>query len=1094
MIEANIFRIRIGMYNNIVSRIAQPNRGRKFKKSQGFRNQKHLIIYLFSLQVVLLTLLLSSLQLGNSATSRHASRGLLNSSTQPTHYYHRRGKQQSVNFKAKLLHGNIKKGIKNIHVNVRSICNKMGEIRLLAHKEKPHILGISEAELRNGAHNLSDLKLPGYTLLLPKSWSLYGKARVVVYVKETLEFEQLLEIENKDVQSIWVKAGFKNSSKIYFSHQYREHTNTLGNSIAAQRSTLKKQLEQWEDALEHQNQDGNNEVHIMGDMNLDSYKGRWLDPGYSLVTLARMVVDCCNNNNFTQMVDKITRAQYNSIKNLTNVSCIDHLYCNMKHRISPVTILPFGASDHDALSYVRYSKEPCPPSRTIRKRSYKTFDPEAYISDMSETDFTEVYCSTDVDEAAEILTNKVVDVLDKHAPWIVYQQRKHYAPWISPETVKLMEERDRYKDKAMRLAALEGNSASEEQIRLWRKYKILRNSLTNKNGQEEIKYKRSKVNSCKDSPDMLWSLARKYMNWKSPGPPVQLEVETGKKVTLVTKAKDLAKVMNLFFISKVQRIVQELRKLPVNLGGCKSIMKNKKTSMNLQFISVAKVRKLIGGLKNKKSLSIDQLDNYSVKIAGDYVAGPLHHVISLSIMQQKFPSCWKLTKIVPLHKKKSTLKPENYRPVAILSPLSKVLEKAVYEQVYGYFSKNRIFTPALHGYRGGRSTLTALLTMYDRWVKAASQGQVTGVVLIDLSAAFDLVSPEILIQKLRIYGLKEDMIAWVTSYLTDRAQAVWIDHAYSDLVPHSLGVPQGSNLGPLLFLIFFNDLPCFINESIDCYADDSTLGATGKSIVDIGNKLTEDCRNLSDWMAGNKFKLNAEKTHFLVMGTRRRLGALTEQLQVVMDGVTLQESEDQCEMLLGIKIKNHLVWEVQVAELVDKLKKRLGGLGNLRNIMGMSNKKNIVEGVFNSVLCYCLPLFGGCSNSDLMALQLQQNKAARITLSLPPRSSRNAMYDKLKWLTVKQLIVYHTLLCVYRIRKNREPEYLASILCRDSLHGSGRILVENIKLELQRYSFTYRGAMDWNKLPPDLRLEPKLNKFKAGLKEWIAENVERFPP
>ena len=92
------------------------------------------------------------------------------------------------------------------------------------------------------------------------------------------------------------------------------------------------------------------------------------------------------------------------------------------------------------------------------------------------------------------------------------------------------------------------------------------------------------------------------------------------------------------------------------------------------------------------------------------------------------------------------------------------------------------------------------------------------------------------------------------------------------------------------------------------------------------------------------------------------------------------------------------------------------------------------------------------------------------------------------------MIVYHTLLCVYRIRKTREPEYLASILCRDSLHGSGRIIVENIKLELQRDSFTYRGAMHWNKLPPDLRLEPKLNKFKSGLKEWIAENVERFPP
>ena len=133
--------------------------------------------------------------------------------------------------------------------------------------------------------------------------------------------------------------------------------------------TLRKQLDQWEEALEHDNPKAENEVHIMGDMNLDSYRNRWMEPDYSLVTLARMVVDSCSVNNFSQMVDKITRVQYNSIKNVTNVSCIDHLYCNMKHRISPVNILSFGASDHDALSYVRYSREPCPPPRTVRKRS-----------------------------------------------------------------------------------------------------------------------------------------------------------------------------------------------------------------------------------------------------------------------------------------------------------------------------------------------------------------------------------------------------------------------------------------------------------------------------------------------------------------------------------------------------------------------------------------------------------------------------------------------------------------------------------------------------------------------------------------------------
>ena len=162
---------------------------------------------------------------------------------------------------------------------------------------------------------------------------------------------------------------------------------------------------------------------------------------------------------------------------------------------------------------------------------------------------------------------------------------------------------------------------------------------------------------------------------------------------------------------------------------------------------------------------------------------------------------------------------KNYRPVAILSPFSKILEKVAYEQLYQYFSDNKIFHPNLHGYRQHRSTQTALMTMYDRWVKAAAAGQVSGAVLLDLSAAFDLVDPAILIQKLRIYGLEDVFLSWISSYLTDRYQAVWLDHVLSDFGHCEVGVPQGSILGPLFFLISFSDLPHVLESNVDNYAD-----------------------------------------------------------------------------------------------------------------------------------------------------------------------------------------------------------------------------------------------------------------------------------
>ena len=497
-------------------------------------------------------------------------------------------------------------------------------------------------------------------------------------------------------------------------------------------------------------------------------------------------------------------------------------------------------------------------------------------------------------------------------------------------------------------------------------------------------------------------------------------------------------------------------------------------------------------MKNSRSTSIDQLDNFCIKIAANIIDSPLHHIICLSISQQKFPSSWKLSKVIPLHKKQCILDKRNYRPVSLLSPLSKVLEKIVYEQLYDHFNKNNIFNENLHGYRENRSTLTALLTMYDRWVSAADSGQISGAVFLDLSAAFDLVDPQLLIKKLKIYGIKDNSLKWIDSYLKNRSQAVWLDCVLSEFLESNIGVPQGSILGPLFFLIFFNDLPQELETEIDNYADDSTITASGSTLTSLESQLTADCAKVSDWMIQNKLKLNPDKTTVMALGTRERLRKLNRGLSVNMDSIELQEKSESSEKLLGCQVQANLKWGMQVSTTLEKLRKRLVGLQKIRNVAPLGVRKQVAEGVFGSVLAYCLPLYGGMEKGELNSMQVMQNKAARIAAAMPFRSNRTAVFDKLGWLTVQQLVTYHTVLLVFKIRQSNQPEYLAKRLNNDSRNG--RIKVPYTpKLQLVRNSFCQRGASVWNRLPRDIRGISSMCAFKTSLKKWVLENVPRFP-
>ena len=205
-----------------------------------------------------------------------------------------------------------------------------------------------------------------------------------------------------------------------------------------------------------------------------------------------------------------------------------------------------------------------------------------------------------------------------------------------------------------------------------------------------------------------------------------------------------------------------------------------------------------------------------------------------------------------------------------------------------------------------------------------------------------------------------------------------------------------------------------------------------------------------------QIQTECSKTHVLTVGTSARVDNLETRLEVEMDNITVE----RCEKLLGVNIESNLNRHKTIAELRLKLKSRLAGLLKLRYVVPYNYLKIITHGIFNSILVYCLPLYGGCDKADLQSLQVLQNKAAQIVTKSPPRSERKVMYDRLDWLTVNQLVAYHTLLQIFKIRKSHQPEYLFEILGR--CNRNGNIVITHTELSLAKKSFTFRGSELWN--------------------------------
>ena len=366
---------------------------------------------------------------------------------------------------------------------------------------------------------------------------------------------------------------------------------------------------------------------------------------------------------------------------------------------------------------------------------------------------------------------------------------------------------------------------------------------------------------------------------------------------MTSSAADAAKEFRSFYGNLADNLLKLLPK-PKNIFGAASVVKFYRGRLHSKSFSLKKIKeevvhKILLNLQVSKAPGIDNIASIFLKDGTEVICQPITQLINLSIKLSSFPEAAKTAKVKPLFKKGSRLDPKNYRPISLLPILSKIFERVVHDQTQGFLEENRLFYKFQSGFRKNHSTNFSLSYLSDKISSGFDAGKFTGMILIDLQKAFDTIDHSVLITKLRALNFGDETVSWFESYLSNRKFCVSVGQAMSEHGELGCGVPQGSILGPLLFLIYVNDMEQAVTCELLLYADDSCLLFQHKNVSEIERVLTTNFSSLCDWFVDNKLSIHFgdDKTKSILFSPKSK-AKNADSLNIVYHDVNIKQHTD----------------------------------------------------------------------------------------------------------------------------------------------------------------------------------------------------------
>jgi hypothetical protein len=766
---------------------------------------------------------------------------------------------------------------------------------------------------------------------------------------------------------------------------------------------------------------------------------------------AKLPQEC---NNFKHILDMYNLRQINFHPSTIAGNTLDLLCLNLPEETSEVILHRYPyKSDHYMLDFQidLNIKRKLDIPRTVynfKKGNMGALKNEIHLNDMIPANVA----SHGINASWIHFKVKLLKLVNRHIPKVKIKN-KNAPPWIDSDVVAA----SKNKEKAFLKAKKRQNSA------LWDRYKTLRNNLKNVVKQKYIEYIENLTSKLGSEPKRFWSFIRSISNPRGSVPDI---VHDGKSFSDNTTK---ANVFNTYFQS-----VFNNRKLTLP----QTVYPKADPGLCEVNVETTEVEAILKNLDPTKAQGPDGIPTRVLKECSNELAPPVTKIINQSLNENTVPDEWKMANVVPIFKKGDKSSVKNYRPVSLLPILSKVMERCVYNKIINIVMPK--LTKVQHGFLKGRSTIGQLLTVFSNINAILERKSPADVIYFDLSKAFDSVPHNGLLHKLRAFGVGGQLIKWLESYLANRLQRVVLGGDSSEWLTVSSGVPQGSILGPLLFLIYINDLPDILHHDTICaiFADDTKIYRAINSEAD-RNLLQNDVNAISQWGHSWGLTFNPKKCQYITIG---KVNPLITEANYSMQGTVLDSADNIKD--LGILVDCELKWEIHINSLIKSANSKLWlMIRNLGFQAPYQTKKMVYITLIRSKIEYGCALWNPHFKYLIEDLEGVQRRASNYILSNPRRPSplhveyKNRLLQlNLLPLSYRREIIditfflksYHgkTEFDVKKYLKFSDENPTRTTRCATM---GNSLIVKNKSKNTDEHFFSSRVARIWNALPADMR-------------------------